>query len=65
MSDKAFERSLTGLTVLVIAWIVCSIIVVGLHPVWAVISGLVVEIGLGGYMLHRWGKSYMERTGGM
>ena len=65
MSDKTFEWSLTGLTGLVIAWIVVGI-VLGILPVAAVvIIGLVIELGVGGYLLHIWGKSYMERTGGM
>lgn len=62
MSDRAFEWGMIGLTIVVIAWIVCSIIFLHLHLAWAIISGLVIEIGLGVYLLLRWGKSYMERT---
>ena len=65
MSDKTFEWSLSGLTILVIAWIVVGILLHLLPTAAVVIIGIVVEIGLGGYLLHRWGKSYMERTGGM
>ncbi|PIU57806.1 MAG: hypothetical protein COS88_00010 [Chloroflexi bacterium CG07_land_8_20_14_0_80_51_10] len=65
MSDKMFEWSLTGLTALVIAWIVVGIVLHILPVAAVVIIGLIVEIGLGGYLLHIWGKSYMERTGGM
>jgi len=65
MSDKAFERSLTGLTIAVIAWIVLGIVFHVLATAAVVIIGVVVELGAGGYLLHRWGRSYMERSGGM
>lgn len=65
VSDKTFEWSLTGLTILVIAWIVLGIVLSLLPAAAVVIIGIIVEIGLGGYLLHVWGKSYMERTGGM
>ena len=65
MSDKMFEWRLTGLTALVIAWIVVGIVLHILPVAAVVIIGLIVELGLGGYLLHRGGKSYMERTGGM
>ena len=65
MSDKTFEWSLTGLTILVIVWIVLGIVSHILPTAAVVIIGIIIEIGLGGYMLHRWGKNYMERTGGM
>jgi len=61
MSDKMFERSLTGLTVLVVLWIILGIVfgVMGWLPV--VLIGLIVEIVGGGFLLRYWGKSYMER----
>jgi hypothetical protein len=66
MSDKAFERSLTGLTALVLLWLVLGIVfrILGWFPIavgWVVIIGLVVEIVAGGFLLRRWGKPYMER----
>lgn len=65
MSDKAFEWSLTGLTALVIAWIVLGIVFGILAVIWVILIGIVIELGVGGYLLHIWGKSYMERTEGM
>ncbi len=62
MSDKVFEWSMTGLTLLVIAWVVCSILFLHLPVVWAIISGFVTEVGVGVYLLYRWGQSYLERT---
>lgn len=61
MSDKVFERSLTGLTALVLLWIILGIIfrVIGWGGV--VVIGLVIEIIGGGLLLRYWGKSYMER----
>ena len=61
MSDKTFEISLTGLTGLVVLWVILGIVfgVMGWFPV--VLLGLVVEIVGGGFLLHYWGKSYMER----
>ena len=61
MSDKLFEQSLTGLTVLVVLWIGLGIWrgIMGWLPV--VLIGLVVEIVGGGFLLQRWGKSYMEK----
>ena len=62
MSDRTFETSLTGLTALVVLWIVLGIIFLWWWS-WAsvVLIGLVVEIVGGGFLLHYWGKSYMER----
>ena len=61
MSDRLFELSLTGLTVLVVLWIGLGIWrgIMGWLPV--VLIGIVVEIVGGGFLLHRWGKSYMEK----
>ncbi len=61
MSDKTFEWSLTGLTALVVLWIILGGIfgIMGWLPV--VLIGLVVEVVGGGFLLHYWGKSYMAR----
>ena len=61
MSDKTFERSLTGLTALVLLWIILGIVFGVMAWGWVVIIGLLVEIVAGGFLLHRWGKAYMER----
>jgi 5-bromo-4-chloroindolyl phosphate hydrolysis protein len=61
MSDKTFERSLTGLTVLIVLWMVLGSIF-GIMAIWAaILTGIVVELVGGGFLLHYWGKSYMER----
>jgi len=61
LSDRLFELSLIGLTVLVVLWIGLGIWggIMGWLPV--VLIGIVVEIVGGGFLLHRWGKSYMEK----
>lgn len=61
VGDKLFELSLTGLTVLVVLWIVLGIMfkVTGWLPV--ALIGIVVEIVGGSFLLHRWGKNYMEK----
>jgi len=61
MSDRTFEISLTGLIALVVLWIILGIVfgIMGWLPV--VLIGLVVGIVGGGFLLHYWGKSYMER----
>lgn len=61
MSDKTFERSLTGLTALVLLWIILGIVFGVMAWVWVVLTGLVVEMVAGGFLLRRWGKDYMER----
>ena len=61
MSDKTFEWSLTGLTALVLLWMILGSIFVMAWG-WAVLIGLVVGIVGGGFLLRYWGKSYMERT---
>ena len=62
MSDKTFQWTLTGLTILVIAWIVVGIVFQLLPAVVVIIIGLFIELLLGGYLLHNWGKSYTERS---
>ena len=61
MKDKLFERSLTGLAVLVVLWIILGIVfgIMGWLPV--VLIGIVVGIVGGGFLLRCWGKKYMER----
>jgi len=61
MRDKTFERSLTGLTALVLLWIILGIVFGVMAWVWVVLTGLVVEMVAGGFLLHRWGRAYMER----
>lgn len=61
MSDKAFERSLTGLTALVVLWIILGIVFQVMAWGGVVIIALLVEIVAGGYLLRRWGKTYMEK----
>ena len=60
MSDKVFQWSLTGLTVLILFWVVLgSTFIMGWFP--AALIGLVVGIGSGGALLYYWGKNYMEK----
>lgn len=61
MSDKVFERSLTGLTALVVLWIIWGIVLGIMDWLLVVLIGLVVEIIGGGFLLHYWGKSYMAK----
>ena len=61
MSDKVFEWSMTGLTAAVLLWMVLGSIFVMAWG-WAVVIGFVIELVGGGFLLHYWGKSYMERT---
>jgi hypothetical protein len=61
MSDRMFERSLSGLTLLVLLWIVLGIVFQVIAWGWVLLIGLVVEIGGGGALLYYWGKSYMAR----
>jgi len=62
LSDKTFQWTLTGLTILVIAWIVVGIVLHILPAVVVIIIGLFFELLPGGYLLHRWGRSYTERS---
>jgi len=61
MSDTVFERSLSGLTILVLLWLILGIVFGAMGWGWVVIIGLVVEIVGGGLLLHYWGKSYMAQ----
>ena len=61
MSDKVFERSLSGLMALVLLWIILGIVFQVIGWGWVVIIGLLVAIVGGGVLLHYWGKSYMAQ----
>ena len=61
MSDKTFEWSATGLTALVVLWIVLGIVFGIIGWGWVVVISLAVGIGGGGALLYYWGKSYMAR----
>ena len=61
MSDQIFKRSLSGLTLLVLLWIILGGVFGVIAWGWVVVIGLVVEIVGGGFLLHYWGKSYMAR----
>ena len=61
MSDQIFKRSLSGLTLLVLLWIILGGVFGVMAWGWVVVIGLVVEIVGGGLLLHYWGKSYMAR----
>ncbi len=61
MSDRVFERSLTGLTALVVLWIILGIVLGIMDWLLVVLIGLVVGIVGGGFLLHYWGKSYMAK----
>ena len=61
MSDKVFEASLSGLTILVLLWIILGIIFRVIAVGWVVVIGLVIAIVGGGLLLRYWGKSYMSR----
>ncbi|MDD5703768.1 MAG: hypothetical protein PHU23_17170 [Dehalococcoidales bacterium] len=66
MNDKVFERSLTTLTVISVAWILAGIIlpIIGIPWIaagWATFIGLMMLILGGGTLLYFWGKNYMSR----
>lgn len=64
MSDRSMEWSLSGLAVLVIVWIVCSAVLLGLWWLWAILTGLAIQIVAGGLIVRAWGKNYMARAEG-
>lgn len=64
MSDRLMEWSLSGLAVLVMVWIVCSAVFLGLWWLWAILTGLAIQIVVGGLIVRAWGKSYMARAEG-
>jgi hypothetical protein len=61
LSDRLFEFSLTALTVLVVLWIGLGIWWGIMEWLPVVLIGIAVEIVGSGFLLHRWGKSYMEK----
>jgi len=61
MSDQIFERSLSGLTILMLLWLILGIVFGIMAWGWVVLIALVVEIIGGGLLLYYWGKSYMAR----
>jgi hypothetical protein len=61
MSDRVFERSLTAVTGLVLAWIVLGLVFRLLAPFFVILTGVIFEVVVGGILLHFWGKSYMSR----
>ena len=62
MSDRIFELSLTGLSVLALLWIVLGSIFV-IPSLWglAILIGFILWIIGGGVLLYFWGKDYMNR----
>ncbi len=64
LSDRLMEWSLSGLAVLVMVWIVCSAVFLGLWWLWAILTGLAIQIVVGGLIVRAWGKSYMARAEG-
>jgi len=57
MSDNVFQWSVIGLTIAVIGWIAGGIIGDVLPAAAVVVIGIVVEIVIGGTLLHFWGAS--------
>jgi len=62
MSDKAFEWSLTTLSILALLWMVLGSIFGILSIAWVIITGLVIWVVGGGALLYFWGKTYMSRV---
>ncbi len=63
MKDKAFEWSLTSLSIIALLWMVLGGIFLNwiLGIGWVIIIGLIVWIVGGGALLYVWGKDYMSR----
>lgn len=64
MSDRSMEWSLSILAVLVMVWIVCSAVFLELWWLWAILSGLAIQIVVGGLIVRAWGRSYLARAEG-
>lgn len=64
LSDRSMEWSLSVLAIFVMVWIVCSAVFFGLWWLWAILTGLIIQIVVGGLILRAWGKSYMARAEG-
>ncbi|MBI4333665.1 MAG: hypothetical protein HY673_20570 [Chloroflexi bacterium] len=60
LSDKTFESSIKLLTLVVVLGAIAGVIL-GAGLVLAVFGAILVEVGVGGFLLHLWGKSYMSR----
>lgn len=60
MSDRTFELSLTGGTLLILAGAAAAIIL-GPSPSLAVVAGLLVEVLMMGTLLYYWGRAYMAK----
>ena len=65
MSDKAFQWSLTTLTLLVFTWIIVGIVFSLLPIIVVIVIGIITEVAIGGCILKWWGKNYMEKSEGM
>ncbi len=64
MSDSAFERAITALTIVSALLVVAGIalmILRGASPVPLIILAVVLEIVGGFLLLYFWGKAYMAR----
>lgn len=63
MTDKAFQWSLTSLSIIALLWMVVGSILLSwvLGVAGVIIIGLVVWIVGGGALLYVWGKDYMSR----
>lgn len=61
MTDKAFEWSLTSLSIIALLWMVLGSVFGVLSIAGVIIIGLVVWIVGGGALLYVWGKDYMSR----
>jgi hypothetical protein len=62
MTDKAFQWSLTIVTILVLIWLIAGIILYYYMPfILVLFSAIVVELGVAIILLHFWGKDYMGR----
>ncbi len=64
MSDSAFERAITALTIVSALLVVAGIalmILRGASPVPMIILAVVLEIVGGFLLLYFWGKAYMAR----
>ncbi len=61
MSDLSFQRALTAVTAVAVAWVVLGIVFGVMGWFLVVVTGLLFEMVVGGALLYIWGKSYMSR----
>lgn len=61
MGDKAFEWSLTAITILVLVWIGTGIGLLFLPILFVTFCAIVVEVLAGIVLIYFWGKDYMGR----